>query len=586
MSFINRIPLRWKLPAIIAATVIGAVAVFGSVAYRSVRQSLIGVAHARLSAVTQQVVHLSQPMMANRVRAVKLVAADPALVAVLENPGKPAPAAALAALAALAKLGPDSNATLAVELRDLKGATVLALRKRASVHAPPPLETDTSGVSPLLVHGDSAMVEYGANVLDGARVVGRVVQLRSTLATRSAARGLFNLIGPDAAILMGSLGGSEWTDLQHIVQRPPHSGSLEIYEREGRVRYSVSSAIPGAPLAVAIEFPEDVVLAPLFALVWGFAGVALLVVVGAAAAGVVLSRGVTASIERVTHAAEAITASDFTHVEISTNREDEVGRLARAFSAMATSVRGARDTLEEQVAQRTAELRSAQAELVRKERLATLGQLSSGVGHELRNPLGVMTNAVYFLEATLEDAPEKVKEYLGILRTQIRLSVKIVTDLLDFARVKPPQRQAVQVERIVDEQLARITVPSGVEVKRDLPLSLAPVHVDPVQVGQVVLNIVTNAVQATEEKGGTVTIRAKAWNGSVRLMVEDSGPGIPEQNLEKIFEPLFTTRARGIGLGLSVSRSLAGNNGGALTVASAPGLGATFTLELPAALHG
>jgi signal transduction histidine kinase len=160
------------------------------------------------------------------------------------------------------------------------------------------------------------------------------------------------------------------------------------------------------------------------------------------------------------------------------------------------------------------------------------------------------------------------------------LSEKIVGDLLDFARIKPPKLARTTVARVVDDQLARITIPQNVKVESRLAESLPTVEIDAVQVGQVVLNLITNGIQAMDETGGTLTITAEPTAGRVRLAVQDSGPGVLEENRAKIFEPLFTTKARGIGLGLSVSRSHAEANGGSLTLA-AGGAGARFELELP-----
>jgi PAS domain S-box-containing protein len=226
-------------------------------------------------------------------------------------------------------------------------------------------------------------------------------------------------------------------------------------------------------------------------------------------------------------------------------------------------------------------LEEAQEELARKERLAVLGRLSGSVGHELRNPLGVMTNAVYFLTLVLKDPPEKVTEYLGILRHQIMLSEKIVGDLLDFARIKAPQRAVVDLRKLIDDQLARVTVPANVRVETRFPESTPKVEIDAIQIGQVVLNLITNAVQAMETSGGALTITAEPRDGSVRVAVEDSGTGVAEELRAKIFEPLFTTKARGIGLGLAVSRSLAQANGGELALGRGKGPGARFELDLP-----
>ena len=214
-----------------------------------------------------------------------------------------------------------------------------------------------------------------------------------------------------------------------------------------------------------------------------------------------------------------------------------------------------------------------------RERLALLGQLSSGVGHELRNPLGVMTNAVYYLRAVLSAAPAKVHEYLEILQQQITLSEKIVGDLLDFARRKPPKRTATPLRDATQGQVAKLSPGDGVTVDISIPEDVPRVLVDPVHLGQVVLNLLTNATQAMNGEG-RIMVHARANGSRVYYEVADTGPGIPTQNLEKIFEPLFTTKARGIGLGLSVSRMLARANGGDLTASSAPGQGATFTLTL------
>ena len=255
---------------------------------------------------------------------------------------------------------------------------------------------------------------------------------------------------------------------------------------------------------------------------------------------------------------------------------------------MADRVANAQHQLEARVEERTRELtdalkhlRDAQDQLVRQERLAILGQLAGGVGHELRNPLGVMTNAIYYLEAVLTDQRPEVKEYLGILQQQVGLSEKIVSDLLDFARIKPPSREVVALDTLLDHQINRLAMANGVRVERDLPADLPPAFVDPVQVGQVVLNLLTNAVEAVGEHGGRLVLRARHEPPNLRLEVADSGPGIAPSDLDKIFEPLFTTKPRGIGLGLAVSRGLARSNGGEITVASPPGEGARFTLTLP-----
>ena len=165
----------------------------------------------------------------------------------------------------------------------------------------------------------------------------------------------------------------------------------------------------------------------------------------------------------------------------------------------------------------------------------------------------------------------------------VEISAKIVNDLLDFSRINPAQRRTTTVKSIALAQLDRLAPLERVRVEQEFPDSLPSVLVDPVHAGQVVMNLLTNAVQAMGDQGGTLILRARLNGGDVVMLeITDSGPGVPPENLERIFEPLFTTKARGIGLGLAVSKSLAQANGGDLAVRSEPGRGATFIFAMPA----
>jgi PAS domain S-box-containing protein len=239
--------------------------------------------------------------------------------------------------------------------------------------------------------------------------------------------------------------------------------------------------------------------------------------------------------------------------------------------------------LEQRVEERTRELRDAQEKLVRQERLVVLGQLAGGVGHELRTPLSVINNAVYFLRMVQPEADEKVKEYIGIIESETHNADKIINDLLDFSRIKSVDSEPLVVAETVRYVLDRYPVPEGISVSLSLPETLPRAYADPRQVGQVLGNLVVNACQAMKD-GGKLEISAKrtrvAGKPFVAIAVKDTGVGIPPENMEKIFEPLFTTKAKGIGLGLAVSRKLAEANGGKIEVQSEPGKGSTFTVYL------
>jgi PAS domain S-box-containing protein len=239
------------------------------------------------------------------------------------------------------------------------------------------------------------------------------------------------------------------------------------------------------------------------------------------------------------------------------------------------------ERLEEMVEERTQELRDAQEQLVRQEKLAVLGQLAGGIGHELRNPLGAISNAVYFLNMVLEEPDPEIKETLEILQKEVRTSEVIISSLLDFARTKAPTRRKVHVNDVVQEALSRTTVPKNVEVASQLDETLPIILADPDQLGQVFGNIILNAVQAMPE-GGQLLVKTKAPSPEwVAVSFADTGMGIPEENLDKLFEPLFTTKAKGIGLGLAVTKTLVEGHGGAIEVESEMGVGTTFTVRLP-----
>lgn len=236
--------------------------------------------------------------------------------------------------------------------------------------------------------------------------------------------------------------------------------------------------------------------------------------------------------------------------------------------------------LEQRVEERTKELKTIQDQLVRQERLAVLGQLAGSVGHELRNPLAVIKNAVYFLNHVLPDTDEKIKTYLAIIEQETQTSEKIINDLLDFSRIKSIEREPFALADLVHQTLDRFPVPTSIKLTCLIPEELPPAFVDPKQMVQVLGNLITNAYQAMPE-GGELLISAASQDEKLTLMVKDTGSGISAENLLKIFEPLFTTKTKGIGLGLAVSKKLVEANEGLIEVRSTEGIGTEFKISLP-----
>ncbi len=230
---------------------------------------------------------------------------------------------------------------------------------------------------------------------------------------------------------------------------------------------------------------------------------------------------------------------------------------------------------------RRIELEQVQEKLIRAERLAAVGELASGVGHELRNPLNVIRNCAYLLKMTLSEKndAEAIKT-VAVLDKQVDAANRIITDLLDFTRITPPSPVRVDLKTLINECLTWITVPSQVNVRANLN-GVAPVRTDPEQISRVFTNIISNAIQAMNTGGGELNIETGEDAGFTWIRFRDTGCGIAAANLERIFEPLFTTKHKGIGLGLAISRRLAEENGGSIEVESREGEGAIFTVRLP-----
>jgi two-component system NtrC family sensor kinase len=238
------------------------------------------------------------------------------------------------------------------------------------------------------------------------------------------------------------------------------------------------------------------------------------------------------------------------------------------------------------------ETRRLQEQLVQSEKLSAIGQLIAGVAHELNNPLASVLGFADFLSESGQ-MPEGLAEPVRVIQQEAQRAAGIVRNLLTFARRQEQEHRHVDVGSILQrtvQLLGNQLIGLKVEPRLDLEPGLPAVACSPNQLQQVFLNLINNAAQSIAGAGraGTVTISTRAWLDGVAVEVKDDGPGISEDIQQRVFEPFFTTKpaGQGTGLGLSICQGIIKEHGGRITLKSARGEGATFTVELPAARTG
>ena len=280
---------------------------------------------------------------------------------------------------------------------------------------------------------------------------------------------------------------------------------------------------------------------------------------------------------------------------------EEIRELASSFDLMRVRLKLAYNELnqsaaelEKKVEERTQQLKAAHQKLLQSDRLASLGQLSASVAHEINNPIGSVLTLGKLCQRIVTDkgVPEsrvpEIQRYLGIMVDQTARVGRIVSDLLSFSRRSKPQRSPADLNKIIEGTVSLTSHKlklANVEVQLQLG-ALPHVLCDSSQLQQVILNLLLNAAEATHAAGNgriVIATAADTRGENVTMTVRDNGEGIREEHLSKIFDPFFTTKAdgKGVGLGLAVSYGIVQAHGGDLTASSEAGEGTTFTMTLP-----
>jgi PAS domain S-box-containing protein len=238
------------------------------------------------------------------------------------------------------------------------------------------------------------------------------------------------------------------------------------------------------------------------------------------------------------------------------------------------------ETLEQKVEERTRELKRAQEELLKAQRLAVIGELAGMVGHDLRNPLTSIAGAQYYLKKKLGgETNAKIMEMVDLIGKNIEYSNKIINDLLDYSREVHIEPTKTTPKAIMEEVISHIEVPANIKLI-DLTEDQPTITVDVEKMKRVFINLIKNAIDAMPE-GGTLTVKSRKVNGNVEILFSDTGIGMSKETLEKIWTPLFTTKAKGMGFGLAICKRFIEAHRGIISVESAPGKGTTFSVIIP-----
>jgi len=318
-------------------------------------------------------------------------------------------------------------------------------------------------------------------------------------------------------------------------------------------------------LVLLTEIDQSEAFAPVYDLRNIIVGVAGIVFVITAGVEMLFVRQITRPLSRLADYAERVGRGEYT-AEVEIRGKDEVAAVATGVKIM------------------VGQLLEMQERLLISERLAILGQFSGSISHELRNPLGVIDSSVYYLKTKLKDADAKVREHLDRIKSSVGNSNAIIESLLNLTRMKEPKVTRLDLRAATSDAIAAAKIPASLNVIQDLPEQEVLVDADQEQLRMAFKNIINNANEAMEAMDGngtlTVTVGRTADGGAV-VSFADTGTGIAAEDLDRVFQPLFSNKAKGIGFGLSIAKMVIDKHGGTIQARSEPGKWAIITLWLP-----
>ncbi len=453
--------------------------------------------------------------------------------------------------------------------------------------------------APILGPGGSVVgAVYGGELLNGDnRLADRITRVVFQRGTENAVRGNATIFLDDVRIAtsvldeegkpaVGTLMSNEVYDA--MTRGVEWIGRAFVYNATYFTAYEPLRDLRGTVVgALYVGMPEKPLLQLRQQINLLFAAILLLVTLIGAGLSAWLGRSLARPVRALEEGARRIAAGE-NLPDIVVGGRDEIASLAGEFNTMKRRLtardeenRALNRTLEEKVAERTAQLQEAQKELARSERLAAVGMLASGVAHEINNPLAIIRGNAELIELT---GTSEVQSEAGVIITQVGRINRIVRNLLDFSRKGDKRVARFPLQRLLNDILEQIghQVPlEGYRIARNYDAPTLVLTGDEDQLRQVFTNLILNGLQAMPEGGELVVTATPAGNDRLTVAISDTGCGIPAEQLDQLFTPFFTTKSGGTGLGLAVSYGIVKDHGGVISVVSEPGKGSTFTVELP-----
>lgn len=259
----------------------------------------------------------------------------------------------------------------------------------------------------------------------------------------------------------------------------------------------------------------------------------------------------------------------------------ENARLLEKMKQAEAALQRHREHLEEMVEERTRQLRKMQENLFVAERLAILGQLAGGISHEIRNPLNVISSSAYYLKMKLGDADKKLKGHIERIEAEVKNSAAIIDSLLSLSGMKEPRKESLNLIALLNDAIAISEIPETVKVIKDMPPDEIFMNADKGQLHIVFNNIIKNALEAMNETGTLILRVSKEGDKQVKILFIDTGVGIAPENMDKLFQLFFSTKARGVGFGISICKMIVEKHRGTISIESELGKGTIVTVVFP-----